>query len=748
MTSAVYARTPNLGLGLLEFNFPNWGDDENTNMKIIDASMSVIGFQIEGAWTNSTAYVLGDLVVDTDLNSLWRCMVGHTSATTGTFAQDRTAHPTYWVDASQSLHARGQWVTATHYYINDVVYKDANKYSWALVTREYTSSASYDTDVANGNLVIITDTTSAWTQFVLKGGDTMTGALTIPVTPTAVGHATSKQYVDNGLALKLNTSAYTAADVLAKLITVDGAGSNLDADLLDGQQGAFYLPAGTYTAADILAKLLTVDGAGSGLDADLLDGNSSAFYQSASNLNSGTLPAARFDDTAHGSRGGGALHALATAAVAGFLLDAPSDGTAYARRNAAWIATSAFVDAPSDGSFYGRVNAAWVVGGSKTYIDTQDALKVAKAGDTMTGSLTIQPASGTQAAETIKSTGAADAVLLLDKGASGQNAYISGRMNGFSRWSLVLGNSGPESSGNVGSDLAINRFNDAGAFVDTPFSINRANGIVTLGTVSTTSTLTVGGNAIYADGTINYRMALISAGQVYTGTITPHNVNVQINNAVVGTWSAGGLSVPGSITTAFWLYTTGAGGGMAAVNPGTMYIRPNGAGSTTGEFKVDTAGLASANGNMYAAGRSFYTTGILLMPNVYNNTVAGSANVIVGVNGEMQRATSSQRYKTDIIDYPRGLADLLKLRPVSFKPLESATCEEGDILGGKSHTGDDRRYAGLIAEDVHDAGMVEFVDYDADGLPDGLYYPTMVALLINTIKELTARVEALEAARL
>lgn len=33
---------------------------------------------------------------------------------------------------------------------------------------------------------------------------------------------------------KLETSAYTAADVLSKLLTVDGSGSGLDADLLDG----------------------------------------------------------------------------------------------------------------------------------------------------------------------------------------------------------------------------------------------------------------------------------------------------------------------------------------------------------------------------------------------------------------------------------------------------------------------------------------------------------------------------------
>jgi hypothetical protein len=53
----------------------------------------------------------------------------------------------------------------------------------------------------------------------------------------------------------------------------DGNGSGLDADLLDGQQGSYYL-----AVSDLLSALLTVDGAGSGLDADLLDGESSSYY--------------------------------------------------------------------------------------------------------------------------------------------------------------------------------------------------------------------------------------------------------------------------------------------------------------------------------------------------------------------------------------------------------------------------------------------------------------------------------------
>jgi hypothetical protein len=43
------------------------------------------------------------------------------------------------------------------------------------------------------------------------------------------------------LSLKLNASAYTAADVLAKLLTVDGAGSGLDADRLDGLNATQFL---------------------------------------------------------------------------------------------------------------------------------------------------------------------------------------------------------------------------------------------------------------------------------------------------------------------------------------------------------------------------------------------------------------------------------------------------------------------------------------------------------------------------
>jgi len=101
-----------------------------------------------------------------------------------------------------------------------------------------------------------------------------------------------------GIATKLDAADYTASDVLTKVKTVDGAGSGLDADLLDGQSSAYFaveatrssnaaalaagiatkLDSSDYTASDVLTKIKTVDGSGSGLDADLLDGQSSAYY--------------------------------------------------------------------------------------------------------------------------------------------------------------------------------------------------------------------------------------------------------------------------------------------------------------------------------------------------------------------------------------------------------------------------------------------------------------------------------------
>jgi len=81
------------------------------------------------------------------------------------------------------------------------------------------------------------------------------------------------------------TGDLSNTEILEGLKTVDGAASGLDADLLDGQEGTYYLDYTNFTNkpyvitnTEIIEVILSNDGQFSGIDADLLDGANSDFY--------------------------------------------------------------------------------------------------------------------------------------------------------------------------------------------------------------------------------------------------------------------------------------------------------------------------------------------------------------------------------------------------------------------------------------------------------------------------------------
>ena len=159
------------------------------------------------------------------------------------------------------------------------------------------------------------------------------------------------------------------------------------------------------------------------------------------------------------------------------------------------------------------------------------------------------------------------------------------------------------------------------------------------------------------------------------------------------------------------------------------------ANSRIGFFGLNRFGIDAHDGlevrdpsDSYATRLQIDASGDLRVQRVYSNTTSGGANVRVQSDGLMQRDTSSRRYKNTITDATHGLADLNKLRPVTYKGNN-----DGDTIFG-----------GLIAEEVHDAGLTEFVDYDSDNQPDALKYGNMVSLCIKAIQELSAKVETLE----
>jgi hypothetical protein len=124
-----------------------------------------------------------------------------------------------------------------------------------------------DAAAARTTLGLGTAATTASTAYATAAQGTKADAA-LPASSVSVFGLTLVDDADAAAArttLGLGTAATTAATAYATAtqgVTADAA-----------------LPASSYTAADILTKIKTVDGAGSGLDADLLDGNSSAYFR-------------------------------------------------------------------------------------------------------------------------------------------------------------------------------------------------------------------------------------------------------------------------------------------------------------------------------------------------------------------------------------------------------------------------------------------------------------------------------------
>ena len=116
---------------------------------------------------------------------------------------------------------------------------------------------------------------------------------------TAKGYATTTQ-----VNTKLDSSAYTATDVLSKVKTVDGVGSGLDADLLDGKQGNEYA-----LKTDISDEVYVSEGTQP-------DGEQEIWVDLSDNT---------FDELV--------------------VTEAPKDGKQYARQNGTWVEVEA---APKD----------------------------------------------------------------------------------------------------------------------------------------------------------------------------------------------------------------------------------------------------------------------------------------------------------------------------------------------------------------------------------------------------------------
>jgi hypothetical protein len=129
---------------------------------------------------------------------------------------------------------------------------------------------------------------------------------------------------------------------------------------------------------------------------------------------------------------------------------------------------------------------------------------------------------------------------------------------------------------------------------------------------------------------------------------------------------------------------------------------------------------------------------------IYNtNAATGSYRALwVNSSGILGYNLSSRRYKTNETDYVVPLETLEAVRPKWYQLKEEVT----DLGATKAPV-----RVNFIAEDLHDAGLTEYVSYDDDGKPQTINEQLMVNVLWSfatqqqdLIRGLENRVKALE----
>jgi len=150
----------------------------------------------------------------------------------------------------------------------------------AFQWNETTDVWEYTVDGTNYIPVVGTTATQTLTNKTLTspviGSIVNTGTLTLPTsTDTLVGRATTDTLTNKTISGASNTLSNIGNSSLTNsAITLAGTSVSLG---------------GAFTATNILDAIKTVDGTGSGLDADLLDGNSSAYFRINVYNSAGTL---------------------------------------------------------------------------------------------------------------------------------------------------------------------------------------------------------------------------------------------------------------------------------------------------------------------------------------------------------------------------------------------------------------------------------------------------------------------------
>ena len=397
---------------------------------------------------------------------------------------------------------------------------------------------------------------------------------------------------------------------------------------------------------------------------------------------------------------------------------------------------------------------------TKQYVDTKAGLYLPLAGGTLTGALTLVGAPSY-------------ATLQLAKSASGNANQVIGFTGGIgstqARWNMQIGDTAAESGSNAGSNFGISRYSDAGAFIDTPFSISRATGAATFGGsgASAFSIANPSGSALMylnspvaspngifgqKGGLNRWQMQLGIGGPEGGGNAGSDFGLYRYNDAgtlidqplaisrATGAASFTGAISSGPLTVNGVLSTTGNINGGAGGYVATTYLRM---GSTNYNFNVSGSALqVGVNGATFGTLPKSLVVGSftsILDTTALNAAGAQMAVWSGGTAGTWSVAISSdRRLKSGLALSSKDALEAIAAMPVyecdMTQPLEGATEQHWDWA--------------LIADEVKPVVPLAVMDADPEA---GIEYAAMrdyplIPLLIRAVQQLTERVAELEAA--
>jgi hypothetical protein len=171
--------------------------------------------------------------------------------------------------------------------------------------------------------------------------------------------------------------------------------------------------------------------------------------------------------------------------------------------------------------------------------------------------------------------------------------------------------------------------------------------------------------------------------------------------------------------------------------------------SNTSNLRIDANEVSAFNNGSVATlflntdGGTVQFGGLLDSNDTYANEITTTRRAMwMSSAGVFGYASSSRERKQDIAEAELDVEAILSIEPKFFR-----------YIGAVEEFGDDAPVElGMIAEDLHDAGLTQIVDYGKNGKIEGIHYSMYVTALqavvrhqATQISELAARLDALEA---